>query len=318
MEAKKNKDGSYTLFGAREPPKKIPVSLASGVFNVGRIDEIQLWLRCVGAEGAERENKGYEFLLRKNVCHGDIIEKKIIEHFSLTPGNKIEDDVFVGVPDVVGDNFIAEIKSTTQLENWLRNGIPQEYIYQALIYASMLCKKYAIITIYDLSLYEYENPENAKINPKKIKKIKYEITEKVKMKINEIREWYTKFVLAAISPVPKFQKDCQYLEAAFGCEKKEKNQEITEEEKEIAKKLIVEYDEFCEKKKKLEDLKSQLKEKVSSRAQIKTEVGIVDVIPGVESTVVDVQKLQKIYPEIYEKCRKKRKSNKSILVKVYK
>ena len=171
MEAKKNKDGSYALTGAREPPKKIPVSLASGVFNVGRLDAVQLWLRCVGAEGAERENKGYEFLLRKNVCHGDIIEKKIIEHFNLTPGEKIEDDTFSGIPDAIGDDFIVEIKSTTQFEDWKRNGIPSEYIYQALIYASMLGKKYAIITIYDLSAQEYENPKNVKNNPKKIKKI---------------------------------------------------------------------------------------------------------------------------------------------------
>ena len=318
MEAKKNKDGSYSLTGAREPPRKIPVSLASGVFNVGRLDAVQLWLRCVGAEGAERENKGYEFLLRKNVCHGDIIEKKIIEHFNLTPGEKIEDDTFSGIPDAIGDDFIVEIKSTTQFEDWKRNGIPSEYIYQALIYASMLGKKYALLCMYDLSIEEYQNPENVKINEKKIEVKKYEITEKVKMKINEIREWYTKFVLNGISPVPKFPKDCQYLEAAFGRKKEEKKEKITEEEKEIAKKLIIEYAEFAEKKQKVEKLKNELREKAGSRMQIKTEIGIVDVVQNAESTVIDIQKLKKMYPDAYEKCRKLRKANKSILIKNYK
>ena len=108
------------------------------------------------------------------------------------------------------------------------------------------------------------------------------------------------------------------MESAFGRKKEEKKEKITEEEKEIAKKLIIEYAEFAEKKQKVEKLKNELREKAGSRMQIKTEIGIVDVVQNAESTVIDIQKLKKMYPDAYEKCRKLRKANKSILIKNYK
>lgn len=134
----------------------------------------------------------------------DVFEKRIGDHSSWA--SDFDSDIFAGHVDGIvmkddGSDFILEIKTSSNLESWL-NGVPEYYYWQVALYNHFITKKdkaYVVLGMVDQDT--YKNPQSWIPSDRTVKMYAMDIDQDiVSEKIEEVREWYDKYVAKGITP----------------------------------------------------------------------------------------------------------------------
>ena len=134
----------------------------------------------------------------------EAFEKRVGDHDAWT--SDFEDDYFAGHVDGIvmaddGTDYILEVKTSGNMESWLE-GVPMYYYLQVALYNHFITKQdkaYVVLGIVNENTYrDYNswipNKETVTIWPLEIDQEAFEAT------LDEVREWYDKYVLQGMTP----------------------------------------------------------------------------------------------------------------------
>lgn len=188
------------------------------------------------------------------------------DYFKKTWGDFFpEQPVFGGMWDALGDNFIAEIKTSSRPQDW-QNGVPLYYKLQACLYAYLLGFDNVVMTGSFLTDADYANPENFEPSVDNTKVYEFKISEEFPNFqaefIDPALEFWVEYVESGISPDFDEKKDADIL-------KELRKHSVAVEDMDV-KKLLSEADKLQlaidkaeeriqEKKDRLKELDSQIK-----------------------------------------------------------
>ena len=182
------------------------------------------------------------------------------EYFKKTRGDFFpNDEVLGGMWDVLGDDFIVEIKTTKRAEDWM-DGAPIYYKLQAALYAYLCGFDKFIMTVSFLEESDYDHPEKFKVSVKNTKTYEYSMAEEFpdfeERYIEPALNWWKEHVKKGISPDFDEKADAEIL-------KELRKKTVVPEDDEIAS-LLKEADQLMDvieaTEIKLEDKKARLKE----------------------------------------------------------
>jgi len=176
------------------------------------------------------------FVENKYTRAGKILEPKIIDYlnntyfldiqsaedvygddyFKKTWGNFFPNvEVFGGMWDGLGDNFVVEIKTTKRAEDW-QDDIPIYYKLQSALYAYLLGFDRVIVTATFLEDGDYEKPEDFVPNVNNTVLFEYSMSEDFpnfeRDYIQPALEFWNNHVLTGISPEYDLKKDKEILD----------------------------------------------------------------------------------------------------------
>ena len=176
------------------------------------------------------------FVENKYTRAGKILEPKIIDYlnntyfldiqsaedvygddyFKKTWGNFFPNvEVFGGMWDGLGDNFVVEIKTTKRAEDW-QGDIPIYYKLQSALYAYLLGFDRVIVTATFLEDSDYEKPEEFVPNVNNTVLFEYSMSEDFpnfeSEYIEPAMEFWNNHVLTGISPEYDLKKDKEILD----------------------------------------------------------------------------------------------------------
>lgn len=168
---------------------------------------------------------------------GKVIEPKIIEYlrkvyfmdikapediygkdyFKKTWGDFFPDDaIFGGMWDVLGDDYIVEIKTTKRAEDW-EDDIPPYYKLQAALYAHLKGYDDVVVPVAFLEPEDYDHPENFEPSVENVKVYEFKISEDYPNFVEDYKqpaeEFWNNHVLTGISPAFDEKKDAEILKA---------------------------------------------------------------------------------------------------------
>ena len=182
------------------------------------------------------------------------------DYFKKTWGDFFPDqDVFGGMWDVLGDDFVVEIKTTKRAEDWALD-VPIYYKLQACLYAYLLGFDNVVMSASFLEDKDYANPELFEPSYKNTKIYEFKLSEAFptfkESYIEPALKWWKEHVETGISPEFDEKKDAEILKVL-------RKNTVELEDKEITK-LIAEADKLQETidkaEAKLEEKKKRLKE----------------------------------------------------------
>lgn len=141
------------------------------------------------------------------------------DYFKKTWGDFFKDsDVFGGMWDFIGDDFVVEVKTTKRAEDWLNGDevvIPPYYKLQAALYAYLLKMDDVIVTVSFLTAADYANPEAFKPNVENTKIIPFKMSEEFPNFYDDYiypaLAWWAKHVATGVSPSFDEKLDAEYL-----------------------------------------------------------------------------------------------------------
>ena len=176
------------------------------------------------------------FVENKYTRAGKILEPKIIDYlnntyfldiqsaedvygddyFKKTWGNFFPNvEVFGGMWDGLGDNFVVEIKTTKRAEDW-QDDIPIYYKLQSALYAYLLGFDRVIVTATFLEDSDYEKPKEFVPNVNNTVLFEYSMSEDFpnfeRDYIQPALEFWNNHVLTGISPEYDLKKDKEILD----------------------------------------------------------------------------------------------------------
>lgn len=168
---------------------------------------------------------------------GKVIEPKIIEYlndvmfmeiksptdvygpdyFKKTWGDFFPDwEIFGGMWDALGDNFVVEIKTTKRAEDW-EYDVPIYYKLQAALYAYLLGFNHIVMTASFLEDKDYANPENFEPSYKNTKIYEFTLASAFpdfeSRYIKPAIKFWREHVMTGISPEFDEKKDAEILKA---------------------------------------------------------------------------------------------------------
>ena len=168
---------------------------------------------------------------------GKVIEPKIIEYlndvmfmdiksptdvygpdyFKKTWGDFFPDwEIFGGMWDALGDDFVVEIKTTKRAEDW-EYDVPIYYKLQAALYAYLLGFNHIVMTASFLEDKDYANPENFEPSYKNTKIYEFTLSSAFpdfeSRYIKPAIKFWREHVMTGISPEFDEKKDAEILKA---------------------------------------------------------------------------------------------------------
>lgn len=182
------------------------------------------------------------------------------DYFKKTWGDFFPDQkVFGGMWDVLGDDFVVEIKTTKRAEDWAVD-VPIYYKLQACLYAYLLGFENVVMTASFLEDKDYANPELFEPSYKNTKIYEFKLSEAFPTfkedYIDPALKWWSDHVETGISPEFDEKKDAEILKVL-------RKNTVEPSDKEIAK-LMSEADKLQEAidkaEAKIEEKKKRLKE----------------------------------------------------------
>ena len=176
------------------------------------------------------------FVENKYTKAGKVIEPKIIkylndtyfldiqsaedvygdDYFQKTWGNFFPNvEVFGGMWDGLGDNFVVEIKTTKRAEDW-QDDIPEYYKLQSALYAYLLGFDRVIVTATFLEEADYANPEDFVPSVSNTAMFEYSMAEDYpnfeRDYVQPARDFWDNHVMTGISPDFDLKKDKEILD----------------------------------------------------------------------------------------------------------
>lgn len=141
------------------------------------------------------------------------------DYFKKTWGDFFKDnDVFGGMWDFIGEDFVVEVKTTKRAEDWINGDkvvIPPYYKLQAALYAYLLKMDDVIVTVSFLTDADYTNPEAFKPTVENTKIIPFKMSEDFPdfydRYIYPALAWWAKHVATGVSPEFDEKLDAEYL-----------------------------------------------------------------------------------------------------------
>ena len=139
------------------------------------------------------------------------------DYFKKTWGDFFPDQkVFGGMWDVLGDDFVVEIKTTKRAEDW-KIDVPIYYKLQACLYAYLLGFDNVVMTASFLEDKDYANPELFEPSYKNTKIYEFKLSEAFptfkETYIEPALKWWNDHVETGISPEFDEKKDAEILKA---------------------------------------------------------------------------------------------------------
>lgn len=137
------------------------------------------------------------------------------DYFKKTWGDFFPDQkVFGGMWDVLGDDFVVEIKTTKRAEDWALD-VPIYYKLQACLYAYLLGFDNVVMTASFLEDKDYANPELFEPSYKNTKIYEFKLSEAFptfkETYIDPALKWWSDHVETGISPEFDEKKDAEIL-----------------------------------------------------------------------------------------------------------
>lgn len=182
------------------------------------------------------------------------------DYFKKTWGDFFpQEEVFGGMWDVLGDDFVVEIKTTKRAEDWALD-VPIYYKLQACLYAYLLGFDNVVMPVSFLEDKDYNNPEAFEPSYKNTKIYEFKLSEAFptfeESYIKPALEFWKKHVETGISPDFDEKKDAEILKVL-------RKNVVEPDDKEIAK-LIAKADRLQasidKAKEKTADKEKRLKE----------------------------------------------------------
>ena len=213
-------------------PKKLTATRFASVLGLNRWNTpFQIWLQLTRVWEPPFEETIYTHA-------GKVIEPKIIHYlqtryfmdiksptdiyganyFSKTYGDFYPDTkVFGGMWDVLGDDFIVEIKTTKRAEDWADGNVPEYYKLQAALYAYLSGYDKFIMTGSFLEEADYDHPELFEPSAENTIVKEFSLTEEYPDFVGEYvepaLEWWHKYVEGTKSPRFDEKADAEALKA---------------------------------------------------------------------------------------------------------
>lgn len=214
------------------------------------------------------EPKVIEYL--KDVYFMDIKSPEDVygqDYFKKTWGDFYSEyEVFGGMWDAIGDNFIVEIKTTKRAEDW-KNDIPIYYKLQAALYAYLSGFDDVVVTASFLEAKDYDNPNEFEPNVNNTKVYEFKMSDDFPdfedQYINPALEFWNNHVLTGISPDFDEKKDADILKALrtnFLAPTDDDINAILAEADELISEISSIDKVFDAKRKRLKDLENKIKE----------------------------------------------------------
>lgn len=205
------------------------------------------------------------------VIAGKILESVIIEYMDMTRedlglfipaedmyalregdhenwASDFEDDYFAGHVDGIvmaddGNNYILEVKTSSNLEDWA-NGVPEYYFWQVALYNHFITKQdKAYVALGIMNEASLKDPHSWVPNEKNC--ILYTVKidqEAVSAKLEEIRAWYDKYIRNGLTPDynPANKGDVLMWEHLFGLTDDDKTvSALIEEDMDLRTKILM-------------------------------------------------------------------------------
>lgn len=222
-----------------EPPKR-PKKITGTRFAT--IMNLNAWNTAFGAWCEITRTYEEPFEETKYTKAGKVIEPKIAEylkkHYFMkikSPSDVYGDDyfkktfgdffphvnVFGGMWDFIGDDFVVEVKTTKRVEDWVdadgKLDPPLYYKLQAGLYAYLLGFDNVVMTCSFLTDDDYEHPEDFIPNVKNTLIHEFKMSEDFPNFVDKFVEpaltFWDKYVVGGISPVFDEQRDADILKA---------------------------------------------------------------------------------------------------------
>lgn len=138
------------------------------------------------------------------------------DYFKKTWGNFFPNvEVFGGMWDGLGDNFVVEIKTTKRAEDW-QDGIPEYYKLQSALYAYLLGFDRVIVTASFLVESDYDDPESFVPSVDNTAMFEYSMAEDYpnfeEDYVKPARDFWDNHVMTGISPDFDPKKDKEILD----------------------------------------------------------------------------------------------------------
>lgn len=134
----------------------------------------------------------------------EVYEKRAGDHDAWV--SDFQDDYFAGHVDGVvispeGEDYVLEIKTTGNPESWVES-VPIQYYWQVALYNEFIGQKdkaYVVLGIVNNNT--YKDPESWVPNENTVGMFEMAIDrEDVRVKMQEVREWYDKYIAQGITP----------------------------------------------------------------------------------------------------------------------
>lgn len=256
----------------------------------------------------------------KNVMFMDIKTPTDIygeDYFKKTWGDFFPNEKqFGGMWDVLGDDFVVEIKTTKRAEDWELD-VPIYYKLQACLYAYLLKFDNVIMTVSFLEDKDYINPESFEPSYKNTKIYEFKVSEAFptfeETYIQPALKFWKEHVETGISPRFDEKKDIEILKVLRKNKVELTDKDITKLINEADKlKLSVDKAELkiSDKKKRIKEIDSEIKKYMSTQfregdknVEIKGKKYIWTLNKS-ERSSLDTTKLKKDCPDIFEKYNK--------------
>lgn len=178
---------------------------------------------------------------------------------------------FGGMWDVLGEDFVVEIKTTKRAEDW-KLDVPIYYKLQACLYAYLLKFDNVIMTVSFLEEKDYVNPEAFKPSYKNTKIYEFKLSEAFptfeETYIKPALEFWKEHVETGISPQFDEKKDAEILKVLRKNKIELTDKDITKLINEADKlKLSVDKAELkiADKKKRIKEIDTEIKKYMSSK-----------------------------------------------------
>lgn len=239
------------------------------------------------------------------------------DYFKKTWGDFFPDqDVFGGMWDVLGDDFVVEIKTTKRAEDWALD-VPIYYKLQACLYAYLLGFDNVVMTASFLEDKDYANPELFEPSYKNTKIYEFKLSEAFptfkETYIEPALKWWSDHIETGISPEFDEKKDAEILKVL--------RKNVVENTDEDINKLIAEADKLQEtidkaeakldeKKKRLKEIEDQVKKYMTTQfrdGDKKVEIGgkkYTWTLTKSERNSLDSTALKKDLPDVFGKYTK--------------
>lgn len=220
---------------------------------------------------------------------------------------------FGGMWDVLGDDFVVEIKTTKRAEDW-KLDVPIYYKLQACLYAYLLGFDDVVMTVSFLEEKDYINPERFEPSYKNTKIYLFKVSEAFptfkESYIEPALKFWKEHVETGISPVFDEKKDADILKELRKNKVELTDKDITKLISEADKlKLSVDKAELkiADKKKRIKEIDTEIKKYMSSQfrdgdknVEIKGKKYIWTLNKS-ERSSFDTSALKKESPELFEK-----------------
>lgn len=194
------------------------------------------------------------------------------DYFKKTFGDFYPDQpILGGMWDVLGDDYVVEIKTTKRAEDWTE-GAPEYYKLQAALYAYLLGFDKFMMVVSFLEEKDYDDPESFEPNFKNTMMIEYSLSEEYpdfeNTHIKPAIDWWNAHVVTGISPDFDEKQDAEILKILRKNTIEPSDDEITSLLKEADKlQVAIEKAEakIADKKARLKEIDDQVKKYMSTQ-----------------------------------------------------